>query len=167
MLKRRTFLKNTLAASATGAALSSGLVASASAKDDVVVKEEVAVKAEAAAMNPFEAESLEDALKAAGIKDVELSDKVIVHAPGIAENGAVVTIKVEAELENVSEMAILIANNPTPYAANFFIGEGVNPFVTSRFKMGGSSEVMGVVKVGDKYYASKKEVKVTRGGCGG
>ncbi|PWQ94645.1 thiosulfate oxidation carrier protein SoxY [Leucothrix arctica] len=155
MLKRRIFLKNTLVASATGAVLSSGLMTSASAKE------------EAPAMNPFEADNLKDALKAAGITDYEISDDVVVHAPSIAENGAVVTIKVEAKLDNVSEMAVLIEQNPTPYAANFFIGEGATPFVTSRFKMGKTSDVYGVVKVGDKYYANKQFVKVTKGGCGG
>ena len=155
MLKRRTFLKNTLIAGASGTALSAGLISVANA-------EKASPK-----MNPFEAESLEDALKAAGMENYELSDKVTVHAPDIAENGAVVTIKVEAEMEDVSEMTVLIVKNPTPYAANFVIGEGVNPFVTSRFKMGQTSEVFGVVKVADKYYANKKLVKVTKGGCGG
>ncbi len=153
-MKRRVFLKNTLAATATGAAIGSGLVPGL-----VLAKEEK--------VNPFKATSLEDALKAAGITEHEESDKVMVKAPDLAENAAVVPVEVKSDLEGISEIRIFIANNPTPHAANFTLGEGSEALVKCRFKMGKSSDVIGVVKVGDKYFSSKKEVKVTKGGCGG
>ena len=153
-MKRRTFLKNTLAVTATGAALGTGLVTPAA-----MAKEEKA--------NPFKATTLEEALKAAGITEHEETDKITVKAPDLAENAAVVPVEVRSSLENASEIRIFIANNPTPHAANFSLGEGSEALVKCRFKMGKSSDVIGVVKVGDKYYSAKKEVKVTKGGCGG
>lgn len=153
-MKRRTFLKNTLAATATGAALGAGLVA-----PSVTLAEEK--------VNPFKATNLEDALKAAGILEHEESDKIIVKAPDLAENAAVVPVEVKSSLEGASEVRIFIADNPTPHAASFTLGEGSEALVKCRFKMGKSSDVIGVVKVGDKYFSAKKAVKVTKGGCGG
>ena len=153
-MKRRTFLKNTLAVTATGAAVSAGLVV-----PNVALAEEK--------VNPFKATSLEDALKAAGIMEHEESDKITVKAPDLAENAAVVPVEVKSCLEGASEVRIFIAHNPTPHAANFTLGEGAEALVKCRFKMGKSSDVIGVVKVGDKYFSAKKAVKVTKGGCGG
>jgi len=153
-MKRRTFLKNTLAITAKGTILSSGLVSSSTfAQEDKA--------------NPFKATSLEEALKAAGITEHEESDKITVKAPDLAENAAVVPVEVNSSLDNTSEIRIFIVNNPTPHAANFTLGEGTEALVKCRFKMGKSSDVIGVVKVGDKYFSAKKVVKVTKGGCGG
>ena len=154
-MKRRTFLKNTLAVTAAGAAVGSGLLVSGTAS----AKEEKA--------NPFKATTLEEALVAAGITELEESDKITVKAPDLAENAAVVPVQVKSSLEDISEIRIFIANNPTPHAANFTMGEGSEGLVKCRFKMGKSSDVIGVVKSGDKYYSAKKAVKVTKGGCGG
>ena len=155
-MKRRTFLKNTLVASATGAALGTALVAPS-----------VALADSHSEADPFKATSLEDALKAAGITDIEETDKIVVKAPDLAENAAVVPVEVASSLEGTTEVIILIAENPTPYAAKFTMGEGANALVKCRFKMGKSSDVIGIAKVGDKYYSGKKAVKVTQGGCGG
>jgi len=155
-MKRRTFLKNTLAASAAGAAVSSGLVVPS-----------VALATEETVTDPFRATSLDEALKAAGITGIEESDQVMVTAPDLAENAAVVPVEVASRMEGVSEITVIIAENPTPYAARFTIAEGSDALVKCRFKMGKSGDVMGVVKVGDKYYSAKKAVKVTKGGCGG
>ena len=154
-MKRRTFIKNTLAVTATSAVVGAGLVLPST----VLAAEEK--------VNPFKATSLEEALKAAGITEHEESDKVEVKAPDLAENGGVVPVQVKSSLENVSEIRIFIAENPTPHAANFTLGEGSDALVKCRFKMGKTTDVVGVVKVGDKYFSAKKAVKVTKGGCGG
>jgi len=153
-MKRRTFLKNTLMVTATGAAVSASLIPS------------VALAAEEKA-NPFKATTLEEALKAAGIDAHEESEEVTVKAPDLAENAAVVPVEIKSSLEGISEIRVFIANNPTPHAASFVLGESSEALVKCRFKMGKSSDVIGVVKVGDKYFSSKKAVKVTKGGCGG
>ena len=39
--------------------------------------------------------------------------------------------------------------------------------MTTRIKMGQTSNVIVLVKAGDKYFSTAKEIKVTLGGCGG
>ncbi|MCK5918251.1 MAG: twin-arginine translocation signal domain-containing protein, partial [Cocleimonas sp.] len=84
-MKRRTFLKGSLAAGVTGAAVGSGLLAP-----------NMAFAGEAAG-NAYEATSIEDALKVLGIT-TEDSDKVEVVAPDLAENAAVVPVEVKTTL---------------------------------------------------------------------
>ena len=43
----------------------------------------------------------------------------------------------------------------------------VLPEVTTRIKMGQTSNVTVLVKAGGKYFTATKEIKVTLGGCGG
>jgi sulfur-oxidizing protein SoxY len=64
-------------------------------------------------------------------------------------------------------MAILVEKNPSALAAQFFIPPGTDPFVTTRIKMGQTSNVYGLVKTDGKWLMTVKEVKVTLGGCGG
>jgi sulfur-oxidizing protein SoxY len=52
-------------------------------------------------------------------------------------------------------------------AASFDIPAGTDPSVTTRVKMGQSSNVYALVKADGKYYVASKEIKVTLGGCGG
>jgi len=52
-------------------------------------------------------------------------------------------------------------------AALFFVPAGTEPFVTTRIKMGQTSNVYALVKADGKWLMSSKEVKVTLGGCGG
>ena len=64
-------------------------------------------------------------------------------------------------------MALLVDKNPHALAGAYEILEGGAPDVAMRIKMGQSSDVVAVVKAGDKYYMARKEIKVTLGGCGG
>jgi sulfur-oxidizing protein SoxY len=115
----------------------------------------------------FEGKSLKDALDAMGASGPAESASIIMKAPEIAENGAVVPIGVESKLPGTESIAILIAKNPTPLAASFEIPEGTMPEVTTRVKMAQTSEVVALVKAQGKYYMTKKEIKITIGGCGG
>ncbi len=117
----------------------------------------------------FEAKSIDEALNALlGSAAMEESSAVKIKAPDIAENGAVVPIQVDVEgLENIESIAIIAEKNPVPLVANFkCVGQGTS-FVSTRIKMGKTSDVIAVVKAGGKLYSAKKEVKVTIGGCGG
>ena len=87
-------------------------------------------------------------------------------APDIAENGAVVPVGINTTLK-AQQMAILVEKNPSALAAQFFIPSGTEPFMTTRIKMGQTSNVYALVKADGKWYMSSKEVKVTLGGCGG
>ena len=105
-------------------------------------------------------------MKAMGIT-AEESDKVTVTAPDLAENAAVVPVQVATTLEGAEEFIVMVSNNPTVLVAKFKLGEGADPSVKCRFKVGKTGDVVAVVKAGDKYYTGKKAVKVTKGGCGG
>jgi sulfur-oxidizing protein SoxY len=154
-MKRRIFLKGTLATGALGIAAGSGLLAPRSVLA-------------AWSKEAFEARDLNSALNSLlGSSTLSASDKVRIKAPDIAENGAVVPVSVSADLPGVESINIVVEKNPNPLAANFVLGPGALPEVSTRIKMGKSSSVLAVVKAGGKLYSTGKEVKVTIGGCGG
>ena len=95
------------------------------------------------------------------------SDKITLGVPTIAENGAVVPVEVSTKLENVESISIVVAGNPRPLAASFELTGSVMPEISSRIKMGQTSDVMAVVKTDTGLFSTSKEVKVTIGGCGG
>jgi sulfur-oxidizing protein SoxY len=118
----------------------------------------------------------EDAFKKKGDKDAilalygrpaEVSDKVKLDAPEIAENGAVVPISVATTLENVTSISFLVSGNPNALAASYAIPQGTLPSVANRLKMQQTSNVIAIVEASGKLYSASKEVKVTVGGCGG
>jgi hypothetical protein len=49
----------------------------------------------------------------------------------------------------------------------FDLPAGTEPTVSTRVKMGQSSNIHALVKADGKFYVATKEVKVTLGGCGG
>lgn len=115
----------------------------------------------------FESKELQEAFDALGAGGRVDSDAIKMIAPEIAENGAVVPIGVESALPGTESIAILVAKNPTPLAANFHIPAGTEASVKTRVKMAQTSNVYALVKAQGKYYMAKKEVKITIGGCGG
>lgn len=114
----------------------------------------------------FEGKSLDDVFKILGAGSPEKSTVVTLNAPDIAENGAVVPVGITTALK-AEQLAILVEKNPSALAAQFFIPAGTDPFVTTRIKMGQTSNVYGLVKADGKWLVTVKEVKVTLGGCGG
>ena len=149
-MKRRTFLQGAMAASAAGLAVSAGLLTPRMVMADG---------------SAFDAKTLDDALKAMAITPEESAD-IKIKAPEIAENGAVVPVTVTG-VDGTTELSILVENNPTPLAATFILGEGALPEASTRIKMGKTSNIVAIAKVGDKTLSAKQEVKVTIGGCGG
>ncbi|NMG33502.1 thiosulfate oxidation carrier protein SoxY [Azoarcus sp. TTM-91] len=115
----------------------------------------------------FEAKNLESALAALGAGKPGDSAEVQLNTPDIAENGAVVPVGVVSKLPNTEQIAILIEKNPNLLAAKFEIPAGTAAEVQTRVKMGQTSDIYAVVKADGKFYVTKKEVKVTLGGCGG
>jgi len=114
----------------------------------------------------FEAKSVADVLKALGGTAAD-SKEISITSPDIAENGAVVPIAVTSKLPKTQEIYILVEKNPAPLTAAFTIPEGTEAFVSTRVKMGQSTNVVAVVKADGKLYSTTKETKVTLGGCGG
>ena len=114
----------------------------------------------------FAAKSMDDVMKALGGGSPEKSDAVTLKAPDIAENGAVVPVGITSMLK-ATNMAILIEKNPYMLAGYFELPAGTEPFVTTRVKMGQTSNVYALVKAEGKWFSAAKEIKVTLGGCGG
>lgn len=117
--------------------------------------------------NSFGAKSLTDTLKELGVDKYTISNEVSVDSAEIAENGAVVPVSISSALPNTDYMAILIEKNPNPLAAAFKIPSGTDAAVTTRVKMGSTSNVFAIVRADGKWFAASKEIKVTLGGCGG
>jgi sulfur-oxidizing protein SoxY len=118
--------------------------------------------------NAFETHSLEETVKAlGGAAAAPSKDIAFVSTPDIAENGAVVPIGVTSSVPKTESIAILVEKNPNTLAAVFDIPPGTEPSLTTRVKMGQSSNVYALVKADGKYYYAAKEIKVTLGGCGG
>ncbi len=115
----------------------------------------------------FELKTTQDALKALGATSPATSADIVIRAADIAENGAVVPVGVESRIAGTQSISILIDKNPNALAASFDIPTGTEPAVTTRVKMGQTSDVYALVKADGKFYVAKKEIKVTLGGCGG
>lgn len=115
----------------------------------------------------FEAKSMEEVLKALGAGKPADSKDVQLSGPDIAENGAVVPVGVKSALPGTEFVAILVEKNPNMLAASFTLPEGTAADVSTRIKMGQTSNVYALVKAGGSYYMTVKEIKVTLGGCGG
>jgi sulfur-oxidizing protein SoxY len=154
-MKRREFVKATSGAAALGLAATAGLLpATASAQT---------------AWNKaaFEAKSLADVVKALGGSAATESAEVVLTAPEIAENGNVVRIGAQSTAAGVSWLGLVIEKNPSALAAGFDVMAGTEANMATNVKMGQSTNVYALAKVGDKFIYAVKEVKVTLGGCGG
>jgi sulfur-oxidizing protein SoxY len=115
----------------------------------------------------FGAKTAADALKSLGASDAAASKDIVIEAPQIAENGAVVPIEITSNLPGTTSIAVLIDKNPFPLAGKFDFTDGALPYVKLNVKIGQSSDVRVLAEAGGKHYAATKEIKVTIGGCGG
>jgi sulfur-oxidizing protein SoxY len=114
----------------------------------------------------FESKAVADALKNLGASNLIESKDITITAPDIAENGAIVPIAVTSRIPNTQNISIIAEKNPFPLAASFDIGAGAEGYVSTRVKMGQTSDVRAIIKADGKFYTAVKEVKVTVGGCG-
>ena len=152
---RRILLKGTFAASVAGIAATAGLLTP---------------KAVLAAWpkEAFTAKDVDSALNAAfGGSSTSDSSKIKLKAPDIAENGAVVPITVTSGISKTESISILVPGNASPLSATFNLGSNTEGYASTRIKMGKTSDVIAVIKADGKLYSTKKQVKVTIGGCGG
>lgn len=115
----------------------------------------------------FGAKSTQEALKSLGASNPAPSADVLIEAPEIAENGAVVPIEIASRLPGTTSLLVLVDKNPFPLVGKFDFLEGALPFVKVNVKMGETSEVRVIALAGGKSYVATKDIKVTIGGCGG
>jgi len=106
-------------------------------------------------------------------KEIKVSDKVDLVVPEIAENGAVVPVKVNVdhpmeENNYVKAIHILAKENGNARCADVMLtplnGKG---YFATRVKLAKTQDVVAVVELSDgTFLSANKSVKVTIGGCG-
>ena len=127
-----------------------------------------AVAADAWNKAAFDTKTLDETMTAlGGSAPAQSKDITFFQTPDIAENGAVVPVGVTSAIPKPESIAILVEKNPNMLVAMFDIPAGTEPSLSTRVKMGQSSNVYALVKADGKFYVASKEIKVTLGGCGG
>lgn len=155
-MKRRSFLKSICAVSA---------VAAVSTPSMLLAKE---------APKGGNALSYDKAVAAiTGGKAVVDSDKVSLTVPEIAENGAVVPVKINVEspmteTDYVKAIHVLSTKNGNSRCADVMLTPmNAKGYFATRVKLGGTQDVVALVEMSDgSFLRAAKPVKVTIGGCG-
>ena len=103
-----------------------------------------------------------------------IEGKLAIDLPEIAENGNTVpfTVSVESpmtEADHVKVIHVLATANPQPGVAVFrFSPLSGKAMVASRMRLARTQDVIGIAELNDgRFLMSKRNVKVTIGGCGG
>ena len=151
---RRQLLRAGFTASALAAALVSGMLAP------------LRVLAGDWPKAAFDDTDVDAAMRDAGIVAPEATQDIILKAPEIAENGAQVPIEVQSNIADTRVIYLFVDKNPQPMAGSFEFLSGAQPFISTRIKMGETSNLRVVALAGGKYYMVAREIKVTIGGCG-
>lgn len=102
--------------------------------------------------------------------DIKDSDSVMLNVPEVAESGANVAVAVEIKMpvDQVKSVHIFVEKNPFPYIVGMTFSKlsGI-AFVEARVRFAGSSAIRGIAILNDgTVIQSRKEVKVSVGGCG-
>lgn len=157
-MKRRSFLKGSLATGTAAIAVNAGLLTPTTVLADWN-KDKAA----------FGAKKVNDAISDLyGTTTVATSSDLKIKAPAIAENGAVTPVTIDATaMSGVESITIIAEKNPTPLVCTYNFSADALGFASMRIKMGKTQNVIAVVKAGGKLYEAKQQVKVTIGGCGG
>ena len=120
------------------------------------------------------AEGWEQAVKRVLGDAKPIEGKALIDLPEIAENGNTVpfTVSVDSpmsETDNVRTVYIIATANPQPGVATFhFSPLSGKATVASRMRLAKTQDVLVIAELGDgRFLMSKRNVKVTIGGCGG
>lgn len=114
----------------------------------------------------IQAKTVEEALKHLfDNPQVTTSDQILIQAPTLAENGAIVPIEVTANVPQVESMTILVTENPIPLVGQFKFSNNAIAYVKTRIKMIDSSSVVAVVKAKEKLYVARQKIEVGEGAC--
>jgi sulfur-oxidizing protein SoxY len=96
----------------------------------------------------FDAKAIDLALVAAGVADAVESEDVILRAPDIAENSAIVHVEIQSKVPDTRSILIFAEKNPQPLVAQFDLLPGLEPIVSVRIKMAESAHLRAVVLAG-------------------
>jgi sulfur-oxidizing protein SoxY len=156
-MKRRNFIKGICAVSAVAATMAPSTLLAKDAK-------------------PKSANALTYDAAVAAItagKAVTDSDKVTLTVPEIAENGAVVPVKVNVEspmteADHVKTIHVLTTKNGNARCADVMLTPmNAKGYFATRVKLGGTQDIVALVEMSDgSFLRAAKPVKVTIGGCG-
>lgn len=113
----------------------------------------------------FNAPTMQEALRALGGIPAT-GAQIVLTAPDVAENGAVVPVSVECGLPGVQEIFVVVEANPNPLCVRFTIPQGTEAFISTRIKMAESSKIYAVVRADGQLYSTSKATTVNLGGCG-
>lgn len=106
-------------------------------------------------------------LKAFGGAGAQKGGTIELNSQDIAENGAVVPVSVTSKIPKTEQIAVMVEKNPNALSCLMSFPAGTEPRLSSRVKMGQTSNIHALVKADGKWYLASKEVKVSLGGCGG
>jgi sulfur-oxidizing protein SoxY len=101
-----------------------------------------------------------------GRDSIAESDLVRIGVAKLAENGAVVPVKVDVDLPHVDEITLVAARNPVPLVGRFTFGPRTRPFVATRVKLAETGEILAIARRGEELLLARATVEVTVGGCG-
>ena len=110
--------------------------------------------------------SIKETLVVLGAGEPSVDKRVVVQAPDTAENGAYVGISVESAIPNITAVAFLVDKNPSVLAGYFETKKSGKLKFATKIKMKETSNLVALVKAGDKYFMNTRHVKVVLGGCG-
>ncbi|MEO5702865.1 MAG: thiosulfate oxidation carrier protein SoxY [Gammaproteobacteria bacterium] len=153
--KRRLFLKGSLITGLLTLAASLGLLAP--------------IRALAAwPATAFDAKKVDTALNTlfGNSNLIDRSADITLTAPDLAENGAVVPVTVQSTLEGIESITLLVDKNPNALVARFNLAKNAQPYIKTNIKMAETSNLIAVLKAGDRLYSTSIKVKVTLNGCG-
>ncbi|GEM_PF-3001303 len=110
--------------------------------------------------------SIKETFLALGVDEPSVDKRVVVQAPDTAENGAYVGVSVESSIPDINAVAFLVDKNPSVLAGYFEIKKSGKLKFATKIKMAETSDLVALVKAGDKYFMNTRHVKVVLGGCG-
>lgn len=117
----------------------------------------------------FSAETVEDALRVLlGEGEIATDEQVrfkIGAPPSYAVNGAAVPVEVQSSLDNVQRIAILVEKNPFPLAMSVELTADVALPFKSMIKVAEDSNVIAIVRAGDRLYRTSRSIEIDIGGC--
>ena len=93
------------------------------------------------------------------------SSEITIGVNSFIENGAVVPIKINTTLPDVSSISIFVENNPNPLIAHFELQPRCLPFAATRIKVDRPSNITAVVQSMGKLYQTTTYIEVAEGGC--
>jgi sulfur-oxidizing protein SoxY len=114
----------------------------------------------------FLAKEVPDVLRTMfGTADIGASDQIEIEAPLIASDASMVPVRIKSGFANTESIALVVAGNKSPFTAYFRLYESQS-FVSTRIRMGDTSDLLVIVKADGVLYTNTRPIRVGRNSCG-